>query len=683
MNKIVLLDEVTANQIAAGEVIERPASVVKELAENAIDAGATQITIEILNGGISYIRITDNGAGIDGEDLEFAFERHATSKLRKINDLDTLSTMGFRGEALASIASVSNVEVISKTREAPTGTKIQLNGGHILSNTKAGSPDGTSFTIRDIFFNTPARYKFLKKDSTEAGYVSEVIVRLALANPGISFKYSQNNKVQLHTPGNNDLLSTVYSIFGKDTAKAVFPINYENNGFKITGFIGKPEIARGNRNNQYIFLNGRYIKNPVITKALEEAYKTILMQKKFPFALLVIETSPQNYDVNVHPQKLEVRFANDSLLFSTIYHGVKNALLGGLEIRGFEKPNNSIEQEATPSSQQTDFSDLNKDKIVDNSVKKMQEDSASTKTLESKKSFYQASQIESGQKIQNENSVEPVDKTNPENSITSYDKTESRDIVISENSIESENSIKSNHDFESEKNIEPGQKDKFVDNSEREINNIEEKQLFIQTNGQNETGAISELLDAKIVGQAFDTYIMLETNNKLYIIDQHAAHERIRYETIKRRLSKKESFSQMVLEPYIIKIKAVEHDFVMEKLESFNALGFDIEPFGTNTIILRSVPDFYDTGFSESNFIEILDRWIEIGSDKNEISDEAIFLISCKGALKANKSLSKEEIRGLVKSLNEMENPYTCVHGRPVILVMDKKEFEKKFKRIV
>ena len=378
MNKIVLLDEVTANQIAAGEVIERPASVVKELAENAIDAEATQITVEIRNGGISYIRITDNGAGIDGEDIEFAFERHATSKIRNIKDLDTLSTMGFRGEALASIASVSDVEVVSKTRDAQTGTKVQIKGGQVLTKTSIGSPDGTSFTVRDIFYNTPARYKFLKKDSTEAGYVSEVIIRLALANPDISFKYIQNNKLQLHTPGNNDLLSTIYSIFGKDTAKAVLPLNYENEGFKITGFIGKPEIARGNRNNQYMFLNGRYIKNPVITKSLEEAYKTILMQKKFPFAILLVETSPQNYDVNVHPQKLEVRFANDSSLFSTIYHGVKNAIIGGLEIRSFEKPAKVLTHETEPVVIQPAIIPSAKDSMVEN----MQEASDSTKSSE-------------------------------------------------------------------------------------------------------------------------------------------------------------------------------------------------------------------------------------------------------------------------------------------------------------
>lgn len=678
MNKIVLLDEVTANQIAAGEVIERPASVVKELAENAIDAEATQITVEIRNGGISYIRITDNGAGIDGEDIEFAFERHATSKIRNIKDLDTLSTMGFRGEALASIASVSDVEVVSKTRDAQTGTKVQIKGGQVLTKTSIGSPDGTSFTVRDIFYNTPARYKFLKKDSTEAGYVSEVIIRLALANPDISFKYIQNNKLQLHTPGNNDLLSTIYSIFGKDTAKAVLPLNYENEGFKITGFIGKPEIARGNRNNQYMFLNGRYIKNPVITKSLEEAYKTILMQKKFPFAILLLETSPQNYDVNVHPQKLEVRFANDSSLFSTIYHGVKNAIIGGLEIRSFEKPAKVLTHETEPVVIQPAIIPSAKDSMVEN----MQEASDSTKTSEADQNTYRASQTVSENKTGNENQIQYKDKVSrvpkseSDNIIASYDKIESGLKIDSENFYEPD-SMQSMDGPKAGNKIFPDQ------NIEQEIFNHEERQLILQTNGQNETGSISELLDAKIAGQAFDTYILLEKNSKLYIIDQHAAHERIRFETIKRRLSNKESFSQVVLEPYIIRLKALEYDFVIEKLESFKALGFDIEPFGTNTIILRSVPDYYDTSFNEDIFIEILDRWIEIGADNKGIGDEAIFLIACKGALKANKSLPNEEIRGLVKSLNEMENPYTCVHGRPVILTMDKKEFEKKFKRIV
>ncbi|HHY65403.1 MAG TPA: DNA mismatch repair endonuclease MutL, partial [Clostridiaceae bacterium] len=360
MSKIVILDENTASQIAAGEVIERPASVVKELAENSIDAGATQITVEIRNGGISYIRVTDNGSGIEEDDLEFTIERHATSKIRRIEDLDGLATMGFRGEALASIASISRMEITSKTRESSTGSSLKTEGGRIVSLAQAGCPDGTTIIVRDLFYNTPARYKFLKKDSTEASYVSETVERLALAYPGISFRFIQNGQAQLHTPGNHDLLSTIYSVFGKETASSLIPVDYKSDGYSISGFIGRPEIARGNRNSQYMYLNGRYIRNRILSKALEDAYKTRLMQNRFPFCVLMIRTSPLNYDVNVHPQKLEVRFANENAVHSLVYYGCENALMGQSMIRSFgsgqaeptreaRQPAGIAEPQATPS----------------------------------------------------------------------------------------------------------------------------------------------------------------------------------------------------------------------------------------------------------------------------------------------------------------------------------------------
>ncbi|MCX7774223.1 MAG: DNA mismatch repair endonuclease MutL, partial [Clostridia bacterium] len=338
MGKIVILDEKTANQIAAGEVIERPSSVVKEMVENAIDAGASQITVEIKNGGIAYIRITDNGCGMEGDDVELAFERHATSKIRRIEDLDGLRTMGFRGEALASIASVSHLEVVTKTEAASTGVSLKMEGGRVTGTSSVGCPKGTTFIIRNLFFNTPARYKFLKKDTTEAGYVSDIMERLALAHPGVSFKFIQNNQIQLHTPGNHDLLSVIYSIYGKDISKSVLPIQYEGEGLRISGYIGKPEIARGTRSQQSVFLNGRYIKSRMVTTALEEAYKTILMQNKFPFCVLLLNASPESFDVNVHPQKLEVRFANESMIYSAVYHAVKNSLMATSLVRSFDTP---------------------------------------------------------------------------------------------------------------------------------------------------------------------------------------------------------------------------------------------------------------------------------------------------------------------------------------------------------
>ena len=337
MSKIVILDETTANQIAAGEVIERPASVVKEMVENSIDAGADVITVEIKNGGIAYIRVTDNGAGMEADDVEIAFERHATSKIRRIEDLGGLSTMGFRGEALASIVSVSHLEVTTKTEDAKNGIYMKFEGGRVAAVNQVGCPKGTSFIVRDLFYNTPARYKFLKKDSTEAGYVSDIIERLALAHPEISFKLIQNSQVQMHTPGNNDLQSVIYSIYGNEIAKKVVPVEYENEGIRTSGFTGLPEIARGSRNRQSFYINGRYIKSRMIASAIEDAYKTFLMQNKFPFCVLFIAAPPESFDVNVHPQKLEVRFSNEGAVYSSVYHAIKNALLNTSMFRSYEE----------------------------------------------------------------------------------------------------------------------------------------------------------------------------------------------------------------------------------------------------------------------------------------------------------------------------------------------------------
>ncbi len=671
MSKIVILDEKTANQIAAGEVIERPASVVKEMVENAIDAGATQITVEIKNGGISYIRITDNGSGMEGDDVEIAFERHATSKIRRIEDLDGLSTMGFRGEALASIASVSHLEVTTKTQEASIGTILKMEGGRVVSVSQTGCPQGTTFIIRNLFYNTPARYKFLKKDATEAGYVSDIMERLALAHPDISFKFIQNNQVQLHTPGNHEILSVIYSIYGKDIAKSVLPIDYESEGLTISGFVGKPEIARGTRNSQSFFLNGRYIKSRIVTSALEEAYKTLLMQNKFPFCVLLLKASPESFDVNVHPQKLEVRFANESLVFSAVYHGVKNTLLGTSLIRSYEpqkesgpvtqavlkydEPNNKRVQDPPPS--QTSLFEAHQKEPVQPLL-------APKKPIE----------VEQAAKIKhtaNEEQVTELKQVTEIKQITEEGQSSQSSVNHTENPVNTQhNNIQTYpHPF---------------DDAIKETAAIQEPDVpLYEPQTVSKDTSLQHLVEAAIVGQAFDTYVLLQNGDTLYIIDQHAAHERIRYETLRQRMLMDESYSQGIMEPFIITLSAKEHAFVMEKQLAFQRLGFELEAFGPNTVILRSVPDFYDSSFSIADFHEILDRWIQTSSNENGISDEALYMMSCKGALKANRALSKEEIRGLVDSLCAMENPYTCVHGRPVIISTNKKEFEKRFKRIV
>ncbi|NLI38199.1 MAG: DNA mismatch repair endonuclease MutL [Clostridiaceae bacterium] len=622
MGSIVILDERTANQIAAGEVIERPASVIKELVENSIDAEATAITVEIKKGGISYIRVTDNGSGMESDDVEMAFEKHATSKIRRIEDLDSLATMGFRGEALASIAAVSRLEVRTKTAAEETGTLVRMEGGKVLSVSQTGCPTGTTFIVKDLFFNTPARYKFLKKDSTEAGYVSSMMMRLALAHPGISFKLISNNQVQHHTPGNHDLVSVIYSLFGNETARSVLALDHEEAGIKVSGFAGKPEIARGTRNNQFFFINGRTIKNRVLTAALEDAYKTLLMQNKFPFCVLNLAIAPEMYDVNVHPQKLEVRFSNESAVYSAVYHGVKSALTSASLIRELAAPSYEPKRNAT---------------IQDTHP-----------------------QVEMDTMKQPASNLPP-----PQRSPFPWKPEVNADDVP----------------VETVEPLKPAQPviDPAHQSSERPQPDSAEDQEAIT---QKEHGS-GILLEAEIVGQVFDTYIILQEGHNMYLIDQHAAHERIRYETLKKKISEGQAFSQMVLEPYVVRLSPAEYDFLFSRMTDFERAGFEIEAFGPQTIIIRSVPDILGDGFGLDDFHEILDRWMETVGERTGISDEAIYMMACKSAIKANRRMEKDEIRALVHQLLSMDNPYTCVHGRPVIISISQRELEKRFKRIV
>lgn len=623
MGRIVILDEKTANQIAAGEVIERPASVIKELVENSIDAGATVISVEIRNGGISYIRVTDNGCGMESDDVEIAFERHATSKIRKIEDLESLTTMGFRGEALASVAAVAKVEVKTKTAKDQAGTLVRIEGGKVISVSQTGCPTGTTIIVRDLFFNTPARYKFLKKDSTEAGYVSAMMMRLALAYPEISFKFVNNGQVQHHTPGNGDLLSVIYSLFGSGTAKAVLPVEHEESGIRVTGFAGKPEIARGNRNNQFFFLNGRTIRNKILASAVEDAYKTLLMQNKFPFCILNLAISPEMYDVNVHPQKLEVRFSNENNVYVAVLHAVKGALTSASLIREVTTPSHEAVSRAETDSMHRQL--------------KIDEIERPASNLPPPKRF-------------------PLPWENEK----AEDKSES---LVAEPQIQQ---------------INEAPKTSLPEKKLPEAPSVSE----VPASEKERESDISAIRQAEIVGQVFDTYIILQHGDTMYLIDQHAAHERIRYEILKKRISEGRTFSQMVLEPYIVKLTPSEYDFLFSRMADFKKAGFEIESFGPQTVIIRSVPDI-PGGFSLDDFRDILDRWMETAGDKSEISDEAVYMMACKSAIKANRKLEREEIRALVDQLMSMENPYTCVHGRPVIISISQRELEKRFKRIV
>jgi DNA mismatch repair protein MutL len=589
MGKIIILDENTSNRIAAGEVIERPASVVKELVENSIDAGSDNITIEIKNGGISYIRVTDNGSGISEDDIEIAFERHSTSKIRSSEDLDSICTLGFRGEALASIAAVSKVQLVTRTEGSPYGMNVEISGGQVVGVRQTGCPVGTSFTVRDLFFNTPARFKFLKKDSTEARYISDIVTRIALGNPQISFKLTSNGSDIIHTPGNNDLLSVIFSIYGRKTAREVCEINYTDNDIKITGFAGKPEIAWSNRSHQSIYVNGRYIKSKVAASAIDEAYKTLLLKNRYAFIVLKIEINSLFVDVNVHPAKMDVRFSNEQDLYRCVHDAISNALLSKSGIRTFRAC------EKTPQ-----------------------------------KFIFEKSESPSVEYTQQKISVEKSQ--------------------VGEKSVES-------HD-----------------------NNIHK----LESEGNSSITLENVLSGAKIMGQLFSTYVLLQFNDRILLIDQHAAHERITYETLKRKFTNKETLAQVLISPVVVELTPDEIKLVEDSTDFLNKIGYIFENFGNNSIILRSVPYVNNNNEIGEIFLEIIGILTNAGKkDSDLIADNTLYTIACKAAVKANKKLDNLEIRNMLEELEKVENPYTCPHGRPTIIEITKYEMEKMFKRIV
>jgi len=649
MGNVVILDENTANQIAAGEVIERPASVVKEMVENSIDANSTSITVEILNGGIKSIKIVDNGDGIEADDVELAFERHATSKIRCIDDLNRISTMGFRGEALASIASVSKVEVITKTGDAKTGTRLVVEGGKVIACEPVGAPKGTTFIVRELFYNTPARYKFLKKDSTEAGYIHDIITKIALARPDISMRFINQGKTVIHTPGNHDLLSTIYSLFGKETANAVIPLNLSQNGIEISGYIGKPEISRGNRSLEMVFVNGRAVQNRIISTAVEEAYKTRLMQKRFPFTVLMLNISPEAVDVNVHPAKLEVRFSDDQLVYRMVYLAVSGALSGASLIQSVED-----------------------------------KDDADIFSFRETHPEQEAEQI----KIE----AEPGIRVSPPD----------RFLKINEDNKPGypEKSTMIGPGYMQETGAHPDKREDYRAAEQKYEPKAEPKEVIPQPSGTQKAGVPvkqvpdrneprvhddrERLLNARIIGQAFDSYIILEEGEDVFLIDQHAAHERIRFEKLREQFVREESYSQGLLTPVMVELTEPEMRKFNELEPYIRKLGFEAEVFGSKTVLIRAIPYIIGEGFSGRDFRDILGKLGQEASAVLEIiPEETIYMMACKSAIKANRSMSPVEIKSLVNELAGSENPYTCVHGRPIIISIGKKELEKKFKRIV
>ncbi|HEY8500876.1 MAG TPA: DNA mismatch repair endonuclease MutL [Clostridia bacterium] len=643
MGKVVILDENTANQIAAGEVIERPASVVKELVENSLDAGATSVTVEIVNGGKKSIRVTDNGHGIEADDAVMAFERHATSKIRSIDDIGRISTMGFRGEALASIASVAKVEMLTRAEKDPDGTRIYLEAGNIISSSPAGAPVGTTFDIRELFYNTPARYKFLKNDAVEAGYIHEILTRIALSRPDVSIKLINQGKTVLHTPGNHDLLSAIYSLYGNDIARAVIPVKLSNDGIEIEGFIGKPEISRGNRGYESFFVNGRFIYNRTITTAVEEAYKMKLMQKRFPFAVLKLKIPPQSVDVNVHPAKLEVRFSDEKKTYRAVYTSVSEALYSASLIREVRES----DEYKLSTGKKTEIPEQIRLPEETADGEKLKGYAADAKQ-QSQKWEVSSSKAEYGQKT---DEYACADKTT----------------------------------------IQYVHEDKIITKNEQEnvktaVSERADEKMPEETGAEEKTPADDKkrLYNARIVGQVFSSYILLEEGEDILIIDQHAAHERICYEKIRKMYTGHESFEQGMISPLAVNLSEREMDRFNQLSGYLRRLGFDAEVFGSRTVLVRSIPYILSGGFSSRDLTDILEKlYAEISDVSDMIPEETLYMMACKSAIKANRKMTDIEIRGLVDELAKTDNLYTCVHGRPVIISIGRKEFEKRFKRIV
>lgn len=637
MGKIIVLDELTANKIAAGEVIERPASVVKEMVENSIDAGATNIQVEIKSGGIKYIRITDNGQGFDADDAILAFDKHATSKIKTADDLSNITTLGFRGEALASIAAVSDVKLISKTQNAQKGIFVNIRGGSLVDTGEIGCANGTIFEVSDLFYNTPARYKFLKKDSTEAGYVAKSLENIALCNPDVSFKLVSNGETILQTPGNGDLKSCIYSIFGRDVATAIKEVKFEESNISVSGFVSSISLTYANRNRQIFFVNGRHIKSKLITASLDQAYKTLTMKGKFPFSVLSINLNPMHVDVNVHPAKTEVRFDDETLIFNIVYRAVSNAILGK-EVKPTITVNIPAQTVQQPERKPVDFKIYEKYLLVKEDKPKVE--------------VTQPSEVKQ---------ISLVEEDNTDIDIDTYTEEPKASTEIPQDTV---------------KDISVVNVKQYEEQHVNEIQKVIIDEVIDEKNTQNDL-----FEEARIIGQVWNAYILMEYKNKLLLMDQHAAHERIMYEEIRSILNGSEPMVQILLSPVIVEVSPSEWQILKSNFSYFNKLGLELEEFGTCMLIVRSIPTILLDSDINSFIQEGVNRIIKGGS-ASLYSDETIYQMACKAAVKANMKLDIKEIQALIKRLSSLKNPFTCPHGRPIITEMTKYEVEKRFKRV-
>ncbi len=647
MAKINILDQQTINQIAAGEVVERPASVAKELVENAIDAGASAITVEIKEGGISLIRVTDNGSGIPYEEIPTAFLRHATSKIHSALDLLTVGSLGFRGEALSSIAAVAQVELLTKTKENFAGSRYIIEGGKEKTMEEAGCPQGTTFLVRNLFYNTPARKKFLKSAATEGGYINELMERMALSRPDISFKYMNHGKVLLHTTGGNSLKDIIYHIYGREITTSVLPVNYpkDEKGISMTGYIGKPVIARGNRTQENYFINGRYIKCAIVGKAIEDAYKSYMMGHKYPFTAIHITVPPEFIDVNVHPSKMELRFADNE----AIYHAVYQMIQDGLSGKNMIVPVSLSEREDRKEQKQ---------QIL------MQQKISVPEPFETRRKELISSEIRE---------AKPVYQSKP--SLTT-------DSMPVKPELKQEAVSKTRQEFVS---------DTTQKTAPETVQKTEIPSLQLPAAKEHQLEPEPNLLskenrkEFRLIGQLFATYWLIEMDQAMFIIDQHAAHEKVLFErTMKRLKENQEQITQTLFPPMIVSLTARETDCLKQNLELFSRLGFVIEEFGGQEFKITEVPAYFVSVDSKELLSEVLNTLLSEREYKSsDLILEKVASLSCKAAVKGNHRMSEEEARKLISDMLTLENPYHCPHGRPTTISMSKYELERKFKRIV
>lgn len=669
MGNIHILASEVSNKIAAGEVVERPLSIVKELVENSIDAGADVITVEIRDGGISYIKVTDNGSGMSEEDAKICFLRHATSKIVTGEDLDAIYTLGFRGEALSSIGAVTKVRLFTKKHDADMGVLVTCEGGEILSSAQSGMSDGTVIEVCDLFYNTPARKKFLKKPATEGGYISDLMGRYVFAYPEISFKLIRDGKEIIFSSGDNNIINSVYSIYGKDYAKNMLSVDYEYNGIRITGLIGKGTLCRPNRSYETFFVNKRYIKSAIMIRALEEAYKNQIMISKFPTAIINVEIPAELVDINVHPTKLECKFSNEQDIYQAVFHSVKSALYELPNVPEIDHSPKEREEIPYTQSEQQSIEDLFRQKLRESKMKRETHESVMSSPPKPVESV-----TEQKAKVTFESEPKVIEKSEVPNKKT----VDVDEFAMIDFALEQANRRKNSYRVESASN----KADKNADEKEETWREYFDRRMKEEEEKPEKNNPFADGY-FRVIGQIFDTYILVEKEDKLLMIDQHAAHERLNYEALKAELAESGIIPQMILEPIEIKLHPNECVVYEENKADFKELGFESSLDG-DILSITALPG--DIGWSDGEqlFIELLTQMDEMKNTiMSEKKERLLYTISCKAAIKANMRISNIEMEKLVEKVFKLENINTCPHGRPIVISMTKKQIEKDFKRIV